>query len=299
MPLFSPISLTSDVKRRSFFATGAAAWIALFLVLLLGAAMIFRTPQKPVDVLKEINGFVNAEFFAHNFLLVWLAGGPNEAEKLVSMSAMTGQPEMNKDPVTVMDINTVPPVLRTPAGNETEWALTLAATLVPPGGSGTSIRTHFRVTFLDAQGTFKALMWPRPVNATSRPVQIAPFYEQGIGLNTPLGTAVSNFMSAFYTSHDEGSLGRFVSSEFTEDPIAGSPYTSITVLSIKAGEGSPDAASAKPGDTINLLATAKAASSTTTFNMIDAPLRVTLSSNRQWLVDGFDEPIHFGAVHYQ
>lgn len=321
MPKFSPISLTSDIKRRGFFATAAAAWAALALVVLVIGVLIFRPTQKPVDVLKEINAFTNAEFFAHNFLLVWLAGGPDQAKQLVSMSAMSGQPEMNKDPFTVLDINTVPPVLRTDAGKETEWALTMAATLVPPGGSGSSMRSYFRVTFLEAAGTYKALMWPRPVNISTRAIQIAPFYGQGIGLTTPLGTAVCNFMTAFYTSNsargdactssDPGTSNNagpgknasamrlYVSSQFTDEPIANSPYTGLQVTSIQAGQGSPDPASAKPGDTIHVLVTAKALSSTTTFNTIDAPLRLTLSQNHQWQVDGFDEPIHFGAVHYQ
>ena len=321
MPLFSPIPLTDNIKRRGFFATAAAGWLALALVLVMGVVMVFRSPQKPVDVLKEINAFANADFFAHNFLLVWLAGGPGQSKQLVSMSAMTGHPEMNKDPFTVLDINTVPPVLRTPAGKETEWALTLAATLVSPGGSGTSTRSYFRVTFVEADGTYKALMWPRPVNSTTRAVQIAPYYTQGVGAGTPLGTAVCNFMTAFYTSNNApgaactssdpasstapaapknaASMGLYVSSQFKDDPIANSPYTGIQISSIQAAEGSPDPASAKPGDTIHVLATAKAMSSTTTFNTIDAPLRLTLSPNRQWQVDGFDEPIHFGAVHYQ
>jgi hypothetical protein len=298
MPLFSSQTLTAEAKRRSFFATGAAAWAALLGVLLLTVVTLLRPAPKSVDVLAEINAYAGAEFFAHNFLLVWLAGGPGEAEKLVSMSARTGQPEMNRDPVTVSDINAVPPISRTPAGAEIEWGITLAATLIPPG-AGRAIRTFYRVTFLEAGGTYKALVWPRPVNDTSRTVQVAPWYTNGIGLNTPVGTAVSNFMSAFYTSNNAGTLGRFVSADFTEEPIAISPYTSIEVKAITAGKDSPDAASAKPGDTINLLVTAKAASSTTTFNTIDAPLRVTLGANRQWLVDGFDEPVHFGAVDYQ
>ena len=94
-------------------------------------------------------------------------------------------------------------------------------------------------------------------------------------------------------------MGLYVSSQFKDDPIANSPYTGIQISSNQAAEGSPDPASAKPGDTIHVLATAKAMSSTTTFNTIDAPLRLTLSPNRQWQVDGFDEPIHFGGVHYQ
>ncbi len=298
MPLFSRVALTSDVKRRSFFATAAAAWVALLGVVALTTVLLVRTAPKPVDVLSEINDYVSAEFFARNFLLVWLAGGPTEAGKLVSMSAMSGQPEMNPDPVTVTDINAVPPISRTPAGKETEWAITLAATLIPPG-AGRAVRSFFRVTFLEAGGTFKALMWPRPVNDTSRAVQIAPFYTQGVGLTSPLGTAISNFMSAFYTSNNAGALGRFVSAEFTDDPIVNSPYTSVAVKTITAAKDSPDPATAQPGDTIHLIATAKAASSTTTFNTIDAPLRVTLGNNRQWLIDGFDEPVHFGAVTYQ
>ncbi len=298
MPLFSRLALTSDIKRRTFFATAAAAWLALAGVLLLTVTLLVRAPTKPVNVLAEINDYVGAEFFARNFLLVWLAGSPTEAAKLVSMSAMAGQPEMNPDPVTVSDINAVPPVSRTPAGAETEWGITLAATLIPPG-TGRAVRSFFRVTFLEAGGTFKALMWPRPVNDTSRAVQIAPFYTQGVGVNSPLGVSVTNFMTAFYTSNNAGTLGRYVSADFTEDPILHSPYTSITVKVITAGKDSPDPATAKPGDTIHLLVTAKAASSTTTFNTIDAPLRATLGNNRQWLIDGFDDPVHFGAVTYQ
>lgn len=298
MPLFSAPPLTAAIKRRSFFATGIAAWLALGGVLVLLGVTLLRPTTKPVDVLAEINAYTGAEFFARNFLLVWLAGGPAEAQKLQSMSARTGQPDMNPDPVTVSDINAVPPISRTAAGAETEWGITLAATLTPPG-AGRAVRSFFRVTFLEAGGTYKALVWPRPVNDTSRPVQIAPWYTTGIGVDSPVGTAVANFMTAFYTADNSGSLGRYVSAEFTEAPIVGSPYRSVEVKTITAGKDSPDPASAKPGDTIHLLVTAKAASSATTFNVIDAPLRMTLSPNRQWLVDGFDEPIHFGAVDYQ
>jgi hypothetical protein len=45
--------------------------------------------------------------------------------------------------------------------------------------------------------------------------------------------------------------------------------------------------------------TAKASVSSDTFSLIDVPLKLTLGKNKQWLVDGFDEPVHFGAVAYK
>ena len=164
MPSLSEIQFTPTATRRLFFATAAAAWTALLVVIALIVWLIrIESAQKPVDVMSEINAYVGAEFFARNFLLVWLGGSPHEAEKLATMTAMPGQPQLNADPFTVLDINAVPPVTRTAAGKETEWGLTLAATLISPG-SGTNARNYFRVTFVEAGGTYKALMWPRPVN---------------------------------------------------------------------------------------------------------------------------------------
>src|SRR5258708_4291742 len=125
MPSKPEIQLTASATRRLFFATAAAAWTAIVAVISLTFLLIpIETSQRPVNVLTEINGYVGAEFFAHNFLLVWLAGSPREAEKLATMAAMPGQPQLNPDPFTVLDINAVPPVTRTNAGKETEWGLT-------------------------------------------------------------------------------------------------------------------------------------------------------------------------------
>jgi hypothetical protein len=299
MPGLSRIQLSPTATRRAFFATAIAAWTAIAAVIGLVVWLIMiEAQQRPVNVLTEINQYVGAEFFGHNFLLVWLAGGPREANKLASMTAMPGLPKLNDDPFTVLDINAVPPVTRTPAGSQTEWGLTLAATLIVPG-AGTSSRNYFRVTFLESGGTYKALMWPRPVNTTARAVQIMSYYTTGIGLTGPLGTQVTNFMTAFYAANNPGSLGSYVSSAFTDTPIKGSPYSSVEVTEIMAAKTSPDTATAQPGTTVHVLVTAKATSSQTTFNTIDAPLRLTMSNNKQWLVDGFDEPIHFGAVTYK
>lgn len=299
MPSKPEIQLTASATRRLFFATAAAAWTAIVAVIALSFWLVrIETSQRPVNVLNEINGYVGAEFFAHNFLLVWLAGGAHEADKLATMAAMPGQPQLSADPFTVLDINAVPPVTRTSAGKETEWGLTLAATVIPPGSNG-STRSYFHVTFLEAGGTYKALMWPRPVNNNARAVQIGAYYTDGIGANSPLGTQVGSFLTAFYTANSAGSLGSYVSSQFTDSAVKTSPYTAVSLTAINAAKGSPDTAAAQPGTTVHVLATAKASVSTDTFSTIDVPLRLTLSNNKQWLIDGFDEPVHFGSIGYK
>lgn len=300
MGLFSDIrtSRLSDTGARRFFvATAAAAWVgaigAIIFFLIIG--LMLARQQKPADVYKAIGDYNRAEFFAQNFLLVWLAGAPRDAEKLTKMASLPGQLTLNSDPFTVTAINAVD-VSRTAAGKDTEWNFTLAVTLIPPSNGGNPTRLAYRVTTLERGSTFLGLTWPRPVNTTSTPLAVAPYYTKGLSLNSPLGKQVGLFLSAYYTQNDTGSLGRYVTSNFTDTAIAASPYTTVTPLDIKIADQDPDPANANPGDNIHAMVIAKASAAESTFNHISIPLRINLSPNRQWLIDGFEDPIHFGAV---
>ncbi|GAB4987881.1 MULTISPECIES: conjugal transfer protein [Mycobacterium] len=293
------IQLTEPAIKWGFIATIAAAWLALLMTVVIGVgqvALLHRVQQR-IDVQREINHFTKSQFFAQNFFLVWAAGDAKDAEKLASMTALPGQPELNPNPFTVLYINPSD-VKVTPAGDQTEWEWVFGATIVLPE-AGASTRSYYKVTVVESGGSFKALQWPRPVNDTARNFEVKPYYTIGVDLKGPLGTTVANFMTAYYTANNAGVLGRFVTTNFTDTPIAASPYTSVEVKSIQLGKDSIDPSQAKPGDSVSALVTAKASASTTTFNTIDATLRLTLSNNKQWLVDGFVSPVHFGAVSYK
>ncbi|MEB3022936.1 MULTISPECIES: hypothetical protein [Mycolicibacter] len=291
--------LTESATKWGFITTGIAAWAALAGVVFLAVAMLVAIAkvQRPIDVQSAINSYTKSQFFAQNFLLTWAAGDPKDAEKLSSMTALPGQPELNSNPFTVLFLNPTD-VRATPAGEQTEWEWKFGATVVLPQ-AGTSIRSYFRVTTLESGGTFKALKWPEPVNDTARNFSVAPYYTRGADIGGPLGKSVSDFMSAYYTANNPGVLGRFITTNFTDTPIAASPYTSIEVTSIQLANDSVDTSQAKPGATVSALVTARAAASTTTFNTVSTVLRLSLSKNNQWLVDGFESPMHFGAVSYK
>lgn len=291
------IELTETTTKWGFISTIAAAWVALLAVIALAAVVALDDDQQPIDVQRAINNYTKSQFFAQNFLLTWAAGDPKDAAKLASMCAMPGQPELNKSPFTVLYINPTD-VRVTPAGEQTEWEWTFGATLILPQ-SGTSLRSYFLVTALESGGSFKCLNFPRPINEASRNFEVKPYYTVGTSVKGPLGKQVSDFMNAYYIANNPGSLGRFVTSNFTDTPIAASPYTSLEVQSINLAEGSIDTSRAKPGDSVSAQVTAKASASNDTFNTINAVLKLTLSNNNQWLIDGFESPIHFGEVSYK
>lgn len=197
------IQPTERAIKWGFNATVAAAWTALVLTVMLGAAVLLHKDQRPIDVQREINKFTKSQFFAQNFFLVWAGGDPKDAEKLASMTALPGQPDLNPDPFTVLYIN-ASDVKATPADAQTEWEWVLGATIVLPN-AGTSTRTYYKVTILESAGSFKALQWPRPVNDTARNFEVKPYYTIGTATTGPLGTTVSNFMKAYYTAGNAGS----------------------------------------------------------------------------------------------
>nr|WP_237025310.1 hypothetical protein [Mycolicibacterium sp. CBMA 213] len=309
---------TEKATRWGFISTVGVAWLSFILVLGLALLAVLRHDQKPVDVYRDINRVAKAQFFAQNFFLVWAAGTSGaddanssggdtqklsgDAQKLATMMAGPGAPTLNSNPFTVLYINTTD-VQVTPENDKTEWEWTVGATIAR---SGSTVRTYYLVTLIEAGGSFKALQLPRPINPKDRNFTVAPHYTVGADPKSPLGTQVAGFMSAYYATDPTSeatkqprSLGTFVTSNFTDTAIAASPYTTITVKSIMLAKGDVEIARAQPGDTVHALVTAKASASDSTFNTINAALNLTLSNNKMWLIDGFESPIKFGAVSYK
>jgi len=284
-----------DVQRKFLLMSMLSGPVAVVLALLALVFVVVTKPPTPTDVHKELTAYTNASYFARNYLLLWLGGGPKQQENITSLSSVPGAFKLNPDPQRVSDLN-ITDVLWTPAeeSGQTEWAFTIAATATPPGSN--SSRNFYRVTVVESNGAFQAITLPRLVNQGTVPVRVNTVYTANTALDGVLGKTLANFAKAYLVPGDSGSLGRYVSEKFTESPISGSPYTSIKVTSINIADGSPDPAQASPGDTVDVVATVQASISLTTFTTMQLPLRVSLTSGGQWLVDTITEPVNFGTV---
>jgi hypothetical protein len=280
------------VQRRALLFSVFAGPLALLVALATLVVTVVTKPPATGDINAIITSYTRAEYFARNFLLVWLAGTPKNASQLEAINSATDTISLNPEPMTVTDINVID-VLKTPADPETEWAFTLAATTVPPGG--TMSRNYYRVTFVENNGSYQAITLPRLTNREVTPIKVETVYGNPVDLRGVLGTNIANFTKAYLVPGDSGNLGRYASEKFVGGSIANSPYTSVQITGI-AVAGDVDPIDAEPGTSLEIMVTVKASISTTTYTFMQLPLRVTQTSNGQWLVDSITEPVDFGEV---
>lgn len=289
------MDIKPSVQKRFLFISMISGPVALVLTVLFGVYTVLRMPTDIVDVHKELMSYTRAEYFARNYTLAWLAGSSKQNTTIDSMTSASAKLTLNPDPMTVTDLNMVD-VLWTPTADPaiTEWAFTVSATIIPPGG--TSSRNFFRVTLVEKQGAFQAITLPRITTRDIVPIRVNTVYVVSTDVNGVLGKIVSNFMKAFLIPGDSGSMGRYVSEAFTAKPISGAPYSSVKVTGINIADGYPNPVDATPGQSVEIMVTVRAFVSTTTYNTMQFPLRVTMTSNGQWLVDSITEPVNFGEV---
>lgn len=271
------------------------AWLS-FLMSFGGCAVdVLRKSAQRVNVQKEFGDYSSASFFARNFIILFLTGSKEQAQTLSKMTVIPDPPSLPPQPYTVLDVNIIEPN-RIAAGSNTEWTFVAGVTLIPPGAGGAQ-RNYFFINLLESSDqTFRAMTWPRLVNYSTPAFEMETLYTQGTSTNGPLGTMLHNFLTAYYQNGNEGQLGRFITQNFTDKPIGNSPFTSVEVKNIAVSKNSPDPAEAKPGDTLQVMVTAKGSSAIDTWIVFQTALEVTLGDNDQWLVNKFTDAIDFGDV---
>lgn len=288
---FSDKNLVKTVKRTTYFT-----YALVVVVALLAIGLLFnRGPEIP-DTAAEFTRLTRIEFFSKNFMTLWLTATDKDASALKEMLSdpAVAPSTWNSEPIAVADLNVVD-MTPTSDGELTEWLVDIGVTVTAPG-STVPQRAYFAVTVIEKAGGLRALTLPRPINIDRAAVDVTPDYKNIVGISTPIGSNVANFVDAFYTQNASGSLGRYVSGNFAANTIAHSPYSSSEVLEIKSNSA-VDAATADSGTTAALLVTIKAAISVTTFNTFTVPITVSRAENGQWLVDSIDDITRATETH--
>lgn len=284
-----------SVQRRVILVSFFTGPISIALVILLGTFLILTRPPRPVDTFKALSAYQRAEYFARNFLLIWLSGSSAQENVYKEMVSVTGKLDLNPDPMTVVNINTTDvDRYQGDVPGEVEWSYTMVASTVPPG-AGPS-RNFYRVTFVEKDGAFQVISLPCLTSKNIVPIKVESMYTQFTSLDGTLGKTLTNFVKAYLVpGSDSGALGRYVSDKFGDQPIKGAPYTSVRVTALQTS-GNRQVTDAVPGDSFDVLVTIRASISTTTFTTMQLPLKVSMTKNRQWLVDSITQPVNFGSV---
>lgn len=287
--LFSEQRFVSTVKRSLYLAWGTALVLMIMvLVMIMKPAPVIPNTTDDYDRLTRV------QFFARNYFTLWSTGTEADASAIKTMLAdpSVNPGTWNTEPLDVSDLN-VADITSSDQGPTTQWVVTIGATLIKPGSDAPQ-RNYFVVTVLEQNDSMKALTLPRIANHARPDLTAVSAYPNSVGPTTPLGTSVSNFIAAYFTS-ESGSLGRYVSSNFKAEPIVGSPYTSTEIVTIHSTR-TVDTKGAKEGTRVELLVTVKAAISLSTFNTLDVPITASAVDNGQWTIDSIDTLSNYGQV---
>lgn len=284
-------------RQRALLLAAACGPLALVMALMtfmVTTSALTRLP-KPVDVYRAINDGAVVSNFARKSLLLWLGGTSTSTKSLMARSSAAHSIELSELPFEVRWIDPAG-VQRWQGADAVQWRVTLDATLVAPGSAAAQIN-RFAVTVLDHDGDYQLLMWPVIVSPDITPFTVVSKYTVAVGDKNPLHDQLQRFATAYLTSPvGSTSMGQYVSAKFHGSAIADTPYSSATVEQVKSAAGDPQLSTAKPGTQLKVLVRVKASASTKTWSVMDLPLRVSMSENRTWLVDGFDAPIGWGDI---
>lgn len=280
---FNDKNLLKTVTQSVYLTAVMAVILVLTLMIL-----IFRPGPAIPDTTADFNTLTRVQFFAQNFTHAWLTGTERDVPAIKQMAAdPDGIPgKWNTEPMEVSDLS-VADITSVVDDPYTEWVVTVGATIVAPGTAAPQ-RAYYEVTVIQKGEALRAFTMPRPVNLTRPSLNIGSAYTKSIGLNSPIGTAVTNFTQAFYTQNAAGSLGRYVSANFDDEPLANSPYTSAEVIAITTNS-EDDPAAAAGGDSVTVMVAAKLGMSLTTFSTVNIPMRLVAQDNGQWVVDALEE----------
>lgn len=284
-------------REWALLAATVSGPVALLVSLLTAALLVaaVAADPKPVNTYDAISSAQRAQNYARNALLLWLGGTRAVEKPLLSRNRSERSVALSDTGFEVFAIDPVD-LARYPGADAVEWVVTLSATLVPPGQSAPQA-SLFRVFELEHGAGYQLLTWPVIVNPGDRAFTVAGKYTVPVERNGSLGQSAQRFVTAYLTSTGPAaSLGQYVSARFSGGAVAGSPYSSAEVESIKALAGSPQPATAKPGTQISVLVRVKASASVGTWSVMDLPLRMSLGANNIWLVDGFDVPLRWGRI---
>lgn len=274
--------------------SGPLALLLVVLMVFLMARILSNLP-KPVDTYKAITEVTRVQNYARNSLLLWMGGSSSAQVALMARSSASQTIELSKVPFEVRSIDPSD-IVRFQGVDAVEWQATFAVTFVAPGSNSAQIN-RFLLTILDKDGNYQMLLWPSIVNPDTQPFKVASKYTVPVDSNGSLSQSLARFVTAYLTSTGGvTSLGQYVSSKFTGSAIADSPYSLAEIQEIKASTGSPLPGNAEPGTELKVLVKVKASASLDTWSVMHLPLRVTLGSNKVWLVDGIDAPVGWGAI---
>lgn len=278
--------------------------VALVLAVLTFVYAFAQPDPNEYDVPAEVGDVISVQNWADDYVLLWLGGESDrsgESENLTSLRNRTAAPvsvELASTPFSVQNIRpTGQPEVHRLGGGEAIWRVYVEAQVVVPGASSVK-RYTYGVDVFENNGEYIAQALPHQVAQQSTPFSVNTLYSEVAGPETAIGQSAQAFAESYLVPQSGGQLGSTVSANFTGQPLADSPYTTVELVDVSyyPEDSSFDSMAVSPGEKINALITVRASSTSTTFNLTQLPVSMVVMDNGQWAVDHFADYVDVGAT---
>lgn len=241
------------------------------------------------DIQTETTLDSRAEFYATNYLWIWLTGTPDDRNTLTSFYSAIPLNDLNSDPVGVENVNVADKNLTLTAAGNRLWTYTIGATVYYPGITQPS-RMFYEVSVVQKDESFSAVSLPRAVNFQRPSIEAGTAYNSSVPTTSPLYQLAVNFSTAFLTQNNSGSLGRYVTAEFSEQPQQNSPYTAADVVGVYLA-GAASESLVEAGEESDVLFRVRVSTSHATYVYMDLAVTAVKQPNGQWLVNSVTTPL--------
>ena len=272
-------------------------FFSFFGVMLLGLGVV-KIAQRE-DPYEAANSYSRVEFYSKNFLTLWLTGDQSNVPQMREMYSGV-IPEVGTDPVQVNDLNVADAKMtKIPETEDRQWSVIVGSSVSALGASDTQ-RMFFRVTLRQHGDGLKAEKLPEPINNVKESFEVKPSFQGAVGKKSSAFIVVQNFVQEYYTQNDSGSLGRYVTNDFSSagstKPVSPTVYTSSEVHSVQSKSMADNPDNVKAGERMQVLVTMKLSSTSSTFVYSQAVMDLQKTENGQWLVAGITGDVPPGAV---
>lgn len=287
-------------RKYVVFAGAFALPLALFASC---QAMTVETAPE-TDTVAEVRMINRAQNWSHDFMVLWLGGSDDGRESTTSSATLRsmvdapGEVTLPRTGYTVQSMDVYVDDARQITDGEIIWRMRASAVVVAPGGGGVE-RMTFTFDVAEYDDSFKVTALPRPIHSGSTPFEVLTGYSDSAELDSTLAAGAKNFATAYLVpDSSSSSLASTVTENYDGYPLSKTLWSTAEVISVNyySTDSKFDLSSADTGDTVNVLITVKASTSSSTYSTIQLPVTMKMQSNGQWVVDAMDDLVYYQDI---
>ncbi|MFE3261059.1 conjugal transfer protein [Nocardia sp. NPDC059091] len=175
-----------------------------------------------------------AEWFAREFIVVYLGASAGQQDKIAEFVGGTGQVVLPASARQVVDPTVVYATRSVSNGDIDVWTVTVSVRVAKRPGSTDDARQFYRVAVSVVGGRLRALSLPAVVEPPAHGSDLVLDYATSCTQGTPLAEVAGGFLQAMLTG--SGDITRYVTTDSGISALRPAPFTTVETAAVSADD---------------------------------------------------------------